>query len=356
MFLFILYFIFFEFVSFLRDGMGYIKDVFNWLDISSFGLNIYLAFLTATDFREKDDIQYDRRGLAALAVVLMWFKAFYWMRLFTGTSFYVRLIRETLYDIRFFALLFICILATFGNALYVMSQGRPDDEMLYADIFGWRVLSTLLNQYMLSLGEFDTEAYQSDGEDIVVWTIFIATTFITQITFLNMLIAVMGDTFDRVSEVKEQSALAEKIQILADYVIIVRRESIKTNDLNKFIFAVKPKSMGSDEQGGWEGTVTQLKKANEASTAQVKSAFNRRLGQVQGEVARVTQKLGTMDDRMNDIAGNVQRIMTMLKSSDKAKQSQDNAGADADAAAKDAQSNLVTRNAAAATVLESEYN
>ena len=56
MFLFILYFIFFEFVSFLRDGMGYIKDVFNWLDISSFGLNIYLAFLTATDFREKDDI------------------------------------------------------------------------------------------------------------------------------------------------------------------------------------------------------------------------------------------------------------------------------------------------------------
>ena len=95
-----------------------------------------------------------------------------------------------------------------------------------------------------------------------------------------MLIAVMGDTFDRVSEVKEQSALAEKIQILADYVIIVRRESIKTNDLNKFIFAVKPKSMGSDEQGGWEGTVTQLKKANEASTAQVKSAFNRRLGQV----------------------------------------------------------------------------
>ena len=75
----------------------------------------------------------------------MWFKAFYWMRLFTGTSFYVRLIRETLYDIRFFALLFICILATFGNALYVMSQGRPDDEMLYADIFGWRVLSTLLN-------------------------------------------------------------------------------------------------------------------------------------------------------------------------------------------------------------------
>lgn len=36
-----------------------------------------------------------------------------------------------------------------------------------------------------------------------------------------MLIAIMGDTFDRVSEVKMQSALSEKISILADYVIVV---------------------------------------------------------------------------------------------------------------------------------------
>ena len=36
-----------------------------------------------------------------------------------------------------------------------------------------------------------------------------------------MLIAIMGDTFDRVSEIKSQSALAEKIKILADYVFVV---------------------------------------------------------------------------------------------------------------------------------------
>ena len=56
--------------------------------------------------------------------------------------------------------------------------------------------------------------------------VFISTTFITQITFLNMLIAIMGDTFDRASEVKEQSALKEKIDILADYVVVVGRESV----------------------------------------------------------------------------------------------------------------------------------
>lgn len=85
---------------------------------------------------------------------------------------------------------------------------------------------------------------------------FVATTFITQITFLNMLIAIMGDTFDRVSEVKEQSALSEKIAILSDYVIIVKRESVETGTKSKFIFAITPIALGADELGTWEGTVT----------------------------------------------------------------------------------------------------
>ena len=193
----------------------------------------------------------------------MWFKAFYWMRLFTNTSFYVRLIKETLFDIRYFLILFVFILMTFGNALLVMNEER--EGSLYQNFFSNDFLNVILNQYLLSLGEFDTENYEPEGKDVIVYVIFIATTFITQITFLNMLIAIMGDTFDRVSEVKEQSALAEKIMILADYVIIVQRESVQRGNLSRFIFAIRPKSLGQDELGSWEGTVTQLKKAIDVS-------------------------------------------------------------------------------------------
>lgn len=62
-----------------------------------------------------------RRGLSTLLVFLMWIKTFYWMRLFTATSFYIRLIQETLSDIKFFLILFIFILMTFGNTLMVMN-------------------------------------------------------------------------------------------------------------------------------------------------------------------------------------------------------------------------------------------
>ena len=102
----------------------------------------------------------------------------------------------------------------------------------------------MTNQYILALGEFNTENFKFEGEDYLIWFIFICTTFITQITFLNMLIAIMGDTFDRVSEVKQQSALKEKISILADYVIVVSRETEENGYLKRFIFAITPKALG----------------------------------------------------------------------------------------------------------------
>ena len=87
---------------------------------------------------------------------------------------------------------------------------------------------------------------------------FIIATFLTQITFLNMLIAIMGDTFSRISEVKEQSALHEKILILADFCIAVPRRS-EVDDF-KYMFRVLPLDVGTSEGANWEGTVATMKR------------------------------------------------------------------------------------------------
>jgi len=191
----------------------------------------------------------------------MWTKSFYWLRLFGPTSFFVRLIGDTLHDIRYFLILFVLILMTFGNAVLILSEGREDK--LYRDYTSLEYFNVVLNQYELSLGEFDTENYLSGGEggDSIAWILFCVATLITQIMFLNMLIAIMGDTFDRVTESKEQSALVEKIRILADYVYVVPAESIEKGTLSRFLFAIRPKALGTDESGGWTGTTTILRAA-----------------------------------------------------------------------------------------------
>ena len=61
----------------------------------------------------------------------MWYKSFYWLRLFDNTSFYVRLIADTLFEVRYFMILFVMILMTFGNAIFILSRSR--EEPLYKD-------------------------------------------------------------------------------------------------------------------------------------------------------------------------------------------------------------------------------
>ena len=65
---------------------------------------------------------------------------------------------------------------------------------------------------------------------------FLLSTILTQILFLNMIIAIMSDTYAKVTESKEQSALVEKMNIMADYVYVVPRETKKRKTKTRFLF------------------------------------------------------------------------------------------------------------------------
>lgn len=144
--LLVAYFAFFELVSMVRDGFSYLLDIFNYLDWSAFALNFYLIayrMLRNEDQEFEDQHIKTTRSLAALLVILVWFKAFYWMRLFSSTGFYVRLIRETLWDIRYFLILFAFILLTFANALLILGTGR--EEPLLQNFFNVSLLNAVMN-------------------------------------------------------------------------------------------------------------------------------------------------------------------------------------------------------------------
>ena len=99
----------------------------------------------------------------------------------------------------------------FGNALMVKSYGRPDGTELFSNYFSSPMFDSLLNMYMLSLGDFDLPNFELFGYDTAVWIIFVSATFIVQILFLNLLIAAMGDTYDMVKDTEKQSALKASI-------------------------------------------------------------------------------------------------------------------------------------------------
>lgn len=180
MILCIVYFAFFEFTNLFRDPYGYIGDPFNLVDWIEFILNGYILWhLVRDDIDETEstepavspvadsggekkepamidllgnDIQ-TIRSMAAISVGLMWIKSFYWMRLFDKTSFYIRLIQETLSEVAYFAILFVFILFCFANTIFVINQGRIKDGYLYANVFEQQFFDSVIDQYLLALGE-----------------------------------------------------------------------------------------------------------------------------------------------------------------------------------------------------------
>ena len=83
------------------------------------------------------------------AVILMWFQFIYWFRLFDRTTLYVRLITQTMRDMKWFFFIFILVTMCFANAIYILNASRMQDLFgteLYDETFpSFAYASAILN-------------------------------------------------------------------------------------------------------------------------------------------------------------------------------------------------------------------
>lgn len=81
---------------------------------------------------------------------------------------------------------------------------------------------------MLSNGEFAYDSYGSlENEDAAyLWVMFLLCSFINMIVFMNMLIAIMGETFNQVMEASKQSGLQEMVTLMADNLWVLNLEEL----------------------------------------------------------------------------------------------------------------------------------
>ena len=66
-----------------------------------------------------------------------------------------------------------------------------------------KALGAVIHVYLSSLGEFDTELYLGSPMQGPLLVLFLALSFFMCIHMLNMLIAIMGDSFDKNNQEKK---------------------------------------------------------------------------------------------------------------------------------------------------------
>ena len=136
---------------------------------------------------------------------------------------------------------------------------------------------------MLALGAFTIDGFGDGPQTYLCYAFFLIATFLTQVTFLNMLIAIMGDSYGKVMEAQDKYALLTQREILSDYTALIVNNKAP-QDERKFLFVVTPKTEDEDN-GAWEGSLAMIKKTVDGGLSKLKKHLDKKFSQVTSTIS-----------------------------------------------------------------------
>ena len=237
-----------EIMQIVRHKIEYFKSFWNVLDIVSIALNVSVV---AMEFFNTDYKNINR--VSCISVLILYFKLFYFMRIFNSTAYLVRMIIEIVKDMKNFVWVLMIATMAFANAYYILGRNSsPDDGNLAGNV----ITDAFIFSYQMGIGNFQTDGFNTVDREIL-WIFFMINTLLVFVVLLNLVISIMGDTFDRVQETQELSKLRELTQMIKENEFIFSRE--KYFRKIKYIVAIHQEKAEGVKPISWEGKLNQLK-------------------------------------------------------------------------------------------------
>ena len=242
----IVYFFYFEIRQIIFHKLMYFTSVWNVADLSTLILNSVILIGDLAGLRERYIVT-----LSGISVLMVWLKLFYFGRIFLSTAAMIRMILEIVADMKYFLLVLLLAIAGFGNCFFILA--RNFSPMFTGDTW----FRAFLYSYNIAMGEFNTDSFEDVDDEHLLYTLWFMNTMITLIIFLNLLIAIMGDTFDRVQETAENNKLKELASIMIENELLINRKSLFGD--SKYIIIIQEEK-AEESLESWEGRLQHLKK------------------------------------------------------------------------------------------------
>jgi hypothetical protein len=155
--------------------------------------------------------------IEAFLIILMWFKSLYFLALFESLAPLIDSVYTVINDIKSFLIVFLIAICGYSNAFYIIGKNQvdintdPEKHPEYAII-----TRAFMHVYMATLGDFNQDWYYQDEMKPVLMLLFITLSFFMCIHLLNMLIAIMGESFAANNEVKEGKKRLSQLEFVVD--------------------------------------------------------------------------------------------------------------------------------------------
>jgi len=105
-----------------------------------------------------------------------------------------------------------------------------------------------------------------------------------------MLIAVMGDTYERIIENKEVNATMSKLTILADLNAVLPQQGSIASDKEVYLFLVKPNEELDDEGDSWEGSLKRIIRVVERKSRAIEQRLDKKTDALQASIEDMSKK------------------------------------------------------------------
>jgi hypothetical protein len=184
------------------------KNIWNWLDTF-----YIIGTIIGMNYDLNNNIS-DSRTIMSIVSIILWCKLLYYLRCFNHTASFITLLVEALKDMTpFLSVLGIIILA-FTHASFIIFNPyslQYDINNNYKNPF-----TAIITTYRMLFGDYDYEVFRNNNHYIVSNILFFGFTLIVIIVILNLLISLLGNTFERVHSNYKQWRSLEKTGLISD--------------------------------------------------------------------------------------------------------------------------------------------
>lgn len=213
------------------------------------------------------------------------------LRIFSRTAYLITMILAIISEMKYFVLALIIAIFAFANTFYIIGRNAGEN------LAGEDVWEAFIFAYRMGVGDFDTDNFAANKDELLVWIFWFANTLIILIILLNLVIAIMGDTFDRVQETQESTMLQEFSRIIRENEFLISRQNIFKNA--KYIVIVQPEK-ADGVSTSWEGKLNQLKRFLEESSRKHIVHLNRMEKKLERMIeSGLEDKLKPLEEKIN---------------------------------------------------------
>lgn len=188
-----------------RGFLFWFGSAWNWMEVLSYVNLAVLIPLGQFYFLKDGKRAIVISALAAIESLLLWSRMLFYARPFKSTGPLVIVISSIVSDIVPFLVLALCVMFGFAVAFYILyrhvspDEECPDDDQFQSmhEAFG-NFKRTFFTVFSYVFGDFDLDDIYKAPESNTTIIVFVLYMVIIAIILLNMLIAIMGESFNRI--------------------------------------------------------------------------------------------------------------------------------------------------------------